>query len=167
MAGPLGVLSTLDKYNLDVLVMLTFASFHLPAIAGLPAVTVPLGFFPADTAVEMNLKGTIVNIAPKIPFGLAFVGRRWSEETPIGLAYAFEKRTMARQKIKPYISPIFELGNQISSGLEREGPAQQPGFKHKLTLSETMQAILKRGIRGVFSTGSWAWTLLGIFASIA
>ena len=104
MAGPLGVLGTLDKYNLDALVMPTFTSFYLPAIAGLPIVTVPLGSFPADTAVEINLKGTMMNVAPNIPFGIAFVGRKWTEETLIGLAYAFEQRTMTRQKIKPHTS---------------------------------------------------------------
>lgn len=36
MAGPQGVIGVLDRYNLDALVMPTFASFHLPAIAGLP-----------------------------------------------------------------------------------------------------------------------------------
>ncbi|KAL2053019.1 hypothetical protein ABVK25_006656 [Lepraria finkii] len=102
------------------------ASFHLPAIAGLPVVTVPLGFFPTDTAVEMNLKGTIVTVAHSIPFGLALIGRRWSRESRLGLANAFEKQTMARQKITPYISPTFELENEISSGPERESPAQQP-----------------------------------------
>lgn len=74
----------------------------------------------------MNLKGTIVNVAPSIPFGLALIGRRWSGESLIGLANAFEKQIMARQKIKPYISPTFELENEISSGPGREGPAQQP-----------------------------------------
>ena len=113
MAGELGVTGALDRYDLDALVMPTFTSFHLPAIAGLPVVTVPLGFFPAGTAVSMNLKGTMINKGPGIPFGVAFVGRRWSEETLISLAYAFEQRTMARKRMRPLISPSFELGHDI------------------------------------------------------
>lgn len=111
MAEELGVIGALDRYNLDALVMPTFASFHLPAIAGLPIVTIPLGFLPAQTRTTMNLKGTMVNRAPGIPFGLAFVGRRWSEETLISLAYAFEQRTLVRTKRKPLVSPRFELGH--------------------------------------------------------
>lgn len=111
MAEELGVLGALDRFDLDALVMPTFTSFHLPAIAGLPVVTVPLGFYPTGTAVSMNLKGTMVSKGPGVPFGLAFVGRRWSEETLISLAYAFEQRTMARKQMKPLVLPSFELGH--------------------------------------------------------
>lgn len=109
MAEEQGVLGALDKYNLDALIMPTFASFHLPAIAGLPVITVPLGFYPAETPVMMNAKGTMVMIGPGVPFGIAFLGRRWSEELLVGLAYAFEQRMGARKAGKPLISPSFEL----------------------------------------------------------
>lgn len=111
MAEEQGVIGTLDRYNLDALVMPTFASFHLPAIAGLPVITVPLGFTPPGTVATMNLKRTMVSMGPGIPFGLAFVGRRWSEETLISLAYAFEQRTMARKHMRPLIAPSFELSH--------------------------------------------------------
>ena len=110
MGGEFGVLGALEKYNLDALIMPTFASFHLPAIAGLPVITVPLGFYPSKTPLIMNAKGTLVSVAPNIPFGIAFVGRRWSEETLISLAYAFEQRTMVRRKMRPHVLPSFELG---------------------------------------------------------
>ena len=113
MAEELGVLGALNRYSLDALVMPTFTSFHLPAVAGLPIITVPLGFFPAGTATTMNLKGTLVNKGPGVPFGIAFVGRRWSEETLIALAYAFEQRTLARRRMRPLVSPGFELGHHI------------------------------------------------------
>ena len=109
MAEEDGIIGALDRYNLDALIMPTFASFRLPAIAGLPVITVPLGFFPANTPVEWNAKETMVNIAPGIPFGISFVGRRWSEETLIGLAYAFEQRTRVRGRVRPFVRPQFEL----------------------------------------------------------
>ena len=173
MAGPLGVLGTLDRYNLDALVMPTFTSFHLPAIAGLPIVTVPLGFYPANTPLEMNLKRTMVNVAPNIPFGIAFVGRRWSEETLIGLAFAFEQRTRVREKMRPYISPTFELGDQISrldhvdpeSAIPVRVQSPDPNYNDGLTLSESMQSILRRGVNSILSTGS-NWTL-AFFGSVA
>ncbi|MCJ1396835.1 hypothetical protein MMC11_000025 [Xylographa trunciseda] len=108
-----GVVGALDRYGCDVLVLPTFASFHLPAIAGLPIVTVPLGYYPADTPLVMNLKGTMVSVAPNIPFGISFVGRMWSEEKLISVAYAFEQRTMVRRQVKPLLSPTVELQNIV------------------------------------------------------
>ena len=91
--------------------MPTFASFHLPAIAGLPLITVPLGRFPEGTPIELNPKGTMVSIAPNVPFGISFIGRRWSEEKLIAVAYAFEQITRVRETIRPQIAPRFELGD--------------------------------------------------------
>ena len=91
--------------------MPTFASFHLPAIAGLPLITVPLGRFPEDTPIELNPKGTMVSIAPNVPFGISFIGRRWSEEKLISVAYAFEQMTRVRETIRPLIAPRFELSD--------------------------------------------------------
>ena len=121
MGGDHGVVGTLDRYNLDALIMPTFTSFHLPAVAGLPIVTVPLGFYPARTPMSMNPKKTMVTVAPNIPFGIAFVGRKWSEATLISLAYAYEQRTMVRKKMHPYIRPASELADCIEYS---KGPQQ-------------------------------------------
>lgn len=165
MAGEEGVIGVLDRYNLDAVVMPTFASFHLPAIAGLPVITVPLGFYPSDTPLSMNLKRTMVDVAPNIPFGIAFVGRRWSEETLISLAYAFEQRTMARQQMRPYVRPTFELGDKTSHAAERV--PIQPFECHVFPAqSETMQAIIKRVTSGIFSPRRWFWTVLGLAGSL-
>lgn len=153
MAEEKGVIGALDRYSLDALVMPTFASFHLPSIAGLPIVTVPLGFYPLDTAIAMNLKGTLVNVAPNVPFGIAFIGRQWSEETLISLAYAFEQRTMIRKKTKPYIVPTFELSDSLT-------PLPSTESNYTLISWETTQAIVKRGISNLCSTRSWSWSLL-------
>ena len=111
-----GVVGALDRYDLDALVMPTFTSFYLPAIAGLPVITVPLGFYPEDTPVGMNPPKTMINVAPGIPFGLAFIGRKWSEETLISLAYAFEQKTMVRKQRKPLIRPMTQLKDAASRG---------------------------------------------------
>lgn len=162
MAEEHGVIGTLDKHNLDALVMPTFASFQLPAIAGLPVVTVPLGFYPADTALAMNPKGTTVSVAPNMPFGIAFIGRRWSEETLIALAYAFEQRTMTRQKMRPYIDPTFELGDQRFNVSETEPLDSDSAWA---TL-ETMQAIGKRTMAGLLPGRGWIWAMLGMFETL-
>ena len=153
MAEEQGIIGALDRYGLDALVMPTFASFHLPSIAGLPIVTVPLGFYPPNTAIAMNLKGTLVNVAPNIPFGIAFIGRQWSEETLISLAYAFEQRTMIRKKRNPTsFIPTFEIG---------DSDARLPSTEsnHPLKLSEAMRAIVKRVMSKLVSMRSY-WSLL-------
>ena len=153
MAREQGIIGALDRYGLDALIMPTFASFHLPSIGGLPIVTVPLGFFPHDTAISMNLKGTLVNVAPDVPFGIAFVGRQWSEETLISLAYAFEQRTMVRKMKRPYIIPTSELDYYTTTVLSTDS-------KHTVLSSNARQAIVKRGVSNFFSTRSWSWSLL-------
>ena len=153
MAQEQGIIGALDRYGLDALVMPTFASFHLPSIGGLPIVTVPLGFYPHDTASTMNLKGTLVDVAPNVPFGIAFVGRQWSEETLISLAYAFEQRTMIRRIRKPYIIPTFELGDNTKL-------LRSTDLSRTTLSSEAEQAVVKRGMSKFFSTRSWSWSLL-------
>lgn len=166
MAEEGGVTGVLDRYSLDALVMPTFASFHLPAIAGLPVITVPLGYYPSHTPVTMNLKGTMVNVAPNVPFGIAFVGRRWSEETLISFAYAFEQRTMTRKKIRPYVRPTFELGDQTSNVDSVDATVPPPVHDNTKVRSETMQATVKRIVSGVPLTRNWYRTWLGLVETL-
>ncbi|MCJ1281534.1 hypothetical protein MMC26_000854 [Xylographa opegraphella] len=155
-----GVVGALDRYGCDVLVLPTFASFHLPAIAGLPIVTVPLGYYPADTPLVMNLKGTTVSVAPNIPFGISFVGRAWSEEKLISVAYAFEQRTMVRQRVKPLVSPKFELQNVAHvQGIRLEstlGNTTSRQGSQKTILHRARSQMMDR----VLSLRSWTLSLL-------
>jgi amidase len=48
-------------------------------------------------------------------FGLSFIGPAWSEAMLISLAYAYEQRTLNRNKVLPYIRPNIELSNVIGS----------------------------------------------------
>ncbi|CAO1599149.1 hypothetical protein XANCAGTX0491_002891 [Xanthoria calcicola] len=162
MGGEEGVIGALDRHKLDALIMPTFASFHLPAVAGLPIVTVPLGFYPAQTPLTMNLKKTMVSVAPNIPFGLAFVGRRWSEEKLISLAYAFEQRTMVRRKMAPYIRPTFELADQL------EEPTDETPYKLKVQYRPPVtnqprfgQLLMEKTLGRLFLVRSWIWSVLG------
>ncbi|KAL8735951.1 MAG: hypothetical protein Q9166_000513 [cf. Caloplaca sp. 2 TL-2023] len=161
-----GVVGALNRHKLDALIMPTFASFHLPAIAGLPIITVPLGFYPAQTPLTMNLKRTTVSVAPNIPFGLAFVGRRWSEEKLISLAYAFEQRTMIRRKMKPYIRPTFELSDQLE-------PTEDTPYKLKVqyrapvvSQPKLAQGVFQRAMGRLFSVRSWIFSVFGFQYSV-
>ncbi|MCJ1388190.1 hypothetical protein MMC18_001035 [Xylographa bjoerkii] len=162
-----GVVGALDKYGCDVLVMPTFASFHLPAIAGLPIVTVPLGYYPADTPLVMNIKGTMVSIAPNIPFGISFVGRAWSEEKLISVAYAFEQRTMVRQRVKPLVSPTIELQNVVQA----HDIVTQSSLNNDTSQQGSRKTILHRSgsqIMGrISSLRSWTLSLLNTIEMVS
>jgi amidase len=96
LAGPQGIDAAIAKDHLDVLVAPTMGPAWttdlvngdhflgggvstLPAVAGYPHITVPMG------AIE------------GLPVGLSFVGTAWSEGKLISYAYAFEQATHARQ----------------------------------------------------------------------
>ncbi|KAF2791439.1 amidase signature enzyme [Melanomma pulvis-pyrius CBS 109.77] len=109
LGGAGGLLGALDTYNLDAVVLPTRSASGISAIIGGPVVTVPLGAYPANTTVRANSRGDLNATAPGIPFGLAFAGKLWSEESLIGFAYAYEQRSGVRGKVKPYLMPSAEL----------------------------------------------------------
>ncbi|KAM3084020.1 hypothetical protein ACMFMG_001873 [Clarireedia jacksonii] len=111
--GEGGVTGALEKYNLDALIMPTDYSPGLPALAGLPGVTVPLGFYPPNTTIITSPPWNLTGTGPNIPFGLSFLGAKWSEETLIGFAYAYEQRTMTRNQVQPFIQPNTQLEDVI------------------------------------------------------
>ncbi|KAI9840103.1 MAG: hypothetical protein M1837_001907 [Sclerophora amabilis] len=104
-----GVLGALERDGLDALILPTQFSPGIPALVGYPVITVPLGFYPPNTTVQQNSRGDLVQTGPHIPFGISFLGRAFSEATLISFAYAFEQRTLARNKVQPYIVPSTEL----------------------------------------------------------
>ncbi len=63
-------------------------AYHLPAIAGYPHLTLPMG----------QVQG--------LPVGLSFIGPAWSEETLLSLGYAFEQVAKARKP--PLFIPSLE-----------------------------------------------------------
>ena len=69
--GEGGVLGALKTYNLDALILPTDDSPGLPARAGLPIVTVPLGFYPSNTTVVKSQRG-LVEVGPNVPLVILF-----------------------------------------------------------------------------------------------
>jgi amidase len=111
------VLGALKAHNLDAFVLPTGYSPGVPARAGLPIVTVPMGCYPSNTSVVESRRG-LVTVGPNNPLvislflqllilqtfgtsraiysiptavriGLCFLGAQWSEEFLVGFAYAF------------------------------------------------------------------------------
>jgi amidase len=113
LGGEGGLLGALSRNNLDAIVVPTAIASGQSAIIGAPLVTVPLGAFPQNQTVIPDSRGGLNATAPNIPFGISFAGPRWSEERLIGYAYAFEQRTMVREKIKPYLVPSTEIADVL------------------------------------------------------
>ena len=117
IAGPQGITGLLANYSLDALVLPTDFSPGLAALIGSPVITVPLGFYPPDQPIVRNRRGTLVRTGPNIPFGISFLGEKWSETTLVGFAYAFEQRTRVRNRVQPYLVPRTELFDVAGKGV--------------------------------------------------
>ncbi|CAD0115523.1 unnamed protein product [Aureobasidium uvarum] len=111
--GEGGILGALSRNNVSAVLLPTQLSPGIPALVGSPVVTVPMGFYPADWNVTYNARKTLVETGPKVPFGLSFMGNKFSEAELIGLAYAYEQRTMHRDDVQPYIIPNIELADFV------------------------------------------------------
>ena len=95
-----GVSGTCNERNLTAVVLPTEYAPVWVSSPGLPAISVPMGAYPGDIPIQEGLR-ELIGVAPGIPFGLSFLGPRWSEETLIGLAAAFEKATNFRDAYVP------------------------------------------------------------------
>ncbi|KFZ00821.1 hypothetical protein V501_10434 [Pseudogymnoascus sp. VKM F-4519 (FW-2642)] len=108
-----GVTGALDTYRLDALVMPSMYAPGVPALAGLPIVTVPMGKYPAGAQVQRLGPCGLVAVAPNVPIGLSFLGAAWSEEALIGCAFAYEQRTLVRDKVRPIVMPTSQLEDVV------------------------------------------------------
>ncbi|KAI1387512.1 amidase [Hypoxylon trugodes] len=106
--GEGGLLGAIERNNLDAVILPSDQSPTFAAGVGAPIVTVPLGFSPANMTVVKNSWGLVTD-GPNIPFGLSFMGAKFTEAKLIGFAYAFEQRTNIRDQQQPYIVPSTEL----------------------------------------------------------
>lgn len=95
MAGPEGIDRLLAEHDVEILIAPTTgpaweitlgdgdtfsgSASRLPAVAGYPHLTVPMGF------------------VGDLPVGMSFIGPAWSDARVLSLGYAFEQRTQARR----------------------------------------------------------------------
>ena len=114
LGGEGGILGALERHGLDAVVLPTVIASSIPGMVGTPMVTVPLGAASDDTQVQKEVFWDVVEIAPGIPFGISFLGSKWSEETLIEISYAFEQRTLVRNTLKRHIMPQTDLADIIT-----------------------------------------------------
>ncbi|KAH0521872.1 hypothetical protein TsFJ059_005806 [Trichoderma semiorbis] len=108
LGGPGGLPGLLDKHKLTAVVMPTSMASMWAAVIGAPAITVPMGHHSETEPVHED--GDLVETGPGIPFGVTFMGAKWSEKTLIGLAYGYEQRTKVRSRpVKRVVVPTAEI----------------------------------------------------------
>ncbi|RYN78945.1 hypothetical protein AA0117_g4050 [Alternaria alternata] len=112
--GEGGLLGTIERHNLDAVLLPSHFSWNFAGIAGAPIVSVPIGAMQSDQPIVSDADG-LVSSAPNIPFGFSFLGAKFNDAKIIGLAYAFEQRTLVRATVKPYITPRTELWDIIGT----------------------------------------------------
>ncbi|KAL9061105.1 MAG: hypothetical protein Q9162_000250 [Coniocarpon cinnabarinum] len=103
------LLGALRNMSLDAVLLPTQFSPSFAAIAQSPVVTIPMGYYPANTTVQMNQRGDLVATSPNYPFGFSFMGDRFTEASLVGYAYALEQLTQVRNTVQPYLVPNTEL----------------------------------------------------------
>ncbi|RYP88175.1 hypothetical protein DL770_004680 [Monosporascus sp. CRB-9-2] len=108
--GEAGLLGAYERTRVDAIVMPSSNSPGFAAIVGAPVVTVPMGFYPEDTEVVTNSRG-LVTRGPNIPYGFSFMGGKFTEEKLIKVAYAYEQKSLVRNRVQPYIVPATEIGD--------------------------------------------------------
>lgn len=109
LGGPGGLAGVLDKHSLVAVVMPTSMAPMWAAVIGTPAITVPMGHHAASEPVHEE--GGLAVTGPGIPFGISFLGRKWSEEALLGLAFGLEARTRVRERrVKRVVVPTAEIG---------------------------------------------------------
>ncbi|KAK3369412.1 amidase signature domain-containing protein [Lasiosphaeria ovina] len=101
LGGPGGIDGALDAAGADALIFPSVCSSDVPGLVGYPVICVPLGFLPEGTVEKRNPRGNLVEEAPGIPF----IGRPYSEQRLIELAYAFEQFTGIGLERKPVLLP--------------------------------------------------------------
>ena len=113
LGGEGGILGALERHELDAIVLPTVIASSMPALVGTPIITVPMGVTLQGVPVEMEKSGDVVEIAPGIPFGISFLGAKWSERTLIEIAYAFEQKTLIRKTLDRWVVPRLDLADVI------------------------------------------------------
>ncbi|KAJ8133593.1 hypothetical protein O1611_g24 [Lasiodiplodia mahajangana] len=107
-----GLLGAIRRHSLDAVILPSHLSWEWAAVVGTPIVSVPIGAMPPEQPIVSDADG-LVSAAPNIPFGLSFLGAKFTESNLIGFAYAFEQRTMIRKTVYPYITPQIDLQHVV------------------------------------------------------
>ena len=102
----------------------------------------------------------MVSVAPNVPFGIAFVGRRWSEETLIKVAYAFEQRTMVRKRVRPLVAPKFELSDLYEARVREQAVVMHNDTSTGYLQKSVPDSLRETSMMSFFSSQMWISSFL-------
>ncbi|KAH8897436.1 amidase signature enzyme [Thozetella sp. PMI_491] len=111
-----GVTGICRQLNLSAVVIPTEYAPTWASSPGLPAISVPMGAYPDDVPI-LNGSRELISVAPRIPYGLSFLGQKWSEAELIAIAAAFENATNFRGSYVPgpnATMPTIDLADVVS-----------------------------------------------------
>ncbi|PVH81088.1 amidase signature enzyme [Cadophora sp. DSE1049] len=118
--GDGGILGAMKQHGLDVFVVPSTigVATDLASKMGFPLISVPLGFWPEGTPVQIeDKKEGHVSGGPGIPYCLAFGTKAFSEDELLQVAYAFEQLSKVCTKGPlPYHAPKTELKDVQKTG---------------------------------------------------
>jgi len=117
-----GIDYVLNHFGLDAIVLPANGwTTSLAAIVGYPIVTVPLGFHPDNITAVVRPPGSLLFPAPGIPFGLSFIGTKFSEYSLVSFAFAYEQATHTRlaRKAFPAAIPKSQLHDVVKRRIGR------------------------------------------------
>lgn len=129
LAGELGLTGGLANFTLDALVAPSEFSTLLSGILGTPLVTVPMGATAPGTAPVKSELGDVMATGPNRPFGISFLGAKWSEAALLGMAYAYEQRTRVRQRVRPHVQPATGLEDVVGAVAAGAGAGAVAGLR--------------------------------------
>ena len=116
LGGEGGILGALKRHDLDAIILPTVIAYEIPALVGSPIVTVPLGAANTGTPVKQVAGWEVVDQAPGVPFGISFLGGKWSEEMLIEMAYAYEQMSAIRGRLERAAkTPEWDLSHVIDT----------------------------------------------------
>lgn len=99
----------IKEHNLDAIASPTDYALAIASSPGLPIITVPMGVLGHEAKTVWDKKRISIGTAPGFPLGSSFIGDKWSDETLIGIAYAYEQATQRRKALSPAIMPVAKL----------------------------------------------------------
>ncbi|KAK3381842.1 amidase signature domain-containing protein [Podospora didyma] len=106
LGGPGGIDGPLDAARADALVLPSVCSSDAPGLVGCPVICVPLGFMTDDTR-QFGAGGAGYSCDR---FGISFIGRAFSDQGLIELAFAFEQlMSHSGAQRKPIVLPTIDL----------------------------------------------------------
>ncbi|KAL3481498.1 hypothetical protein BJX99DRAFT_148553 [Aspergillus californicus] len=98
----------LDWYQCDIY-LCSASRWHPAMVGGYPTVSIPIGQFPPDTAVQKRPVTGLIQKAPGIPFIIVMTARRWEDQKLHDVAHAFEQAMNIRDSLHLKVEPTAEV----------------------------------------------------------